>query len=332
MNNKPESPSVLSWMASERLYEEYLFFYLLIIVFWGAVGLFSFGFELSGYSLQQNLFFNFIWFLILAIAMAFTPFWYRLVFGSEARLQRRTKEVQQKIAAIEDPMKREAIKQHIANDGGLAPRTLQKWSLIFLGWCALFEMFFVSSWVRDLALVWQPDWVNSVIDWVRVNTKDLATQGTETQRLFIIYLNGAGDGKVILKQMFENEQVFLNSAFGEVCLLYHAWHVLSFFPILIAAIICLWQLIGWTGSSSLEAKKGIKGYIWLAVITFFMTLMLIGGGGIIIMDVGYRAISVTGLAGWVHDFWLNIAYFFIIIALRLYANWFLIIKNFFIKK
>lgn len=318
-------------MASERLYEEYLFFYLLIIVFWGAVGLFSFGFELSGYSLQQNLLFNFIWFLVLAIAMAFTPFWYRLVFGSKARLQRRTEEIQQQIEAIEDPIKREAIKQHIANDGGLAPRTLQKWSLIFLGWCALFEMFFVSSWVKDLALVWQPEWVNSVIDWVRVNTKDLATQGPKVQKLFMIYLDGAGEGKAMLKKMFENEQIFLKSPFGEACLLYHAWHALSFFPILIASIICLWQLIGWTGSSHLEAKKGIKGYIWLAVITFFMTLMLISGAGIILMDVGYRAGSVTGLAGWIRDFWLHIAYFFIIIALRLYSNWFFIFKSLFTK-
>ncbi|SDC09551.1 hypothetical protein SAMN05421749_103137 [Acinetobacter marinus] len=45
------------------------------------------------------------------------------------------------------------------------------------------------------------------------------------------------------------------------------------------------------------------------------------------MDVGYRAGSVTGLAGWVGDFWLHIAYFFIIIALRLYANWFNIFRN-----
>lgn len=58
-----------------------------------------------------------------------------------------------------------------------------------------------------------------------------------------------------------------------------------------------------------------------------MTLMFIAGSGIILSDVGYRAGSVTGLAGWVGDFWLHIAYFFIIIALRLYANWFNIFKN-----
>ena len=133
------------------------------------MGLFSFGFELSGYSLQQNLLFNFIWFLILATAMAYTPFWYRLVFGTNARLQRRTQEVQQQIEAIEDPIKREAIKQHIANDGGLAPRTLQKWSLIFLGWCALFELFFISAWVKDLMLIWQPVWIQWIIEFMTAN-------------------------------------------------------------------------------------------------------------------------------------------------------------------
>lgn len=230
-------------------------------MFWGFVGLFIFGFELSGYSLQQNLFFNFIWFLVLAVAMALTPFWYRIVFGTKARLQRRTTEIEKQIEAIDDPVKRDAIRQHLANDGGLAPRTLQKWSLIFLGWCALFEMFFVSSWVKDLALVWQPEWVHSVIDLVRINTQDLGAQEREVQKLFMIWLNDAGEGKAMLKQMFESEQVFLYSPFGEVCLLYHAWHALSFFPILIAAIICLWQLIGWTGANNVESKKGIKGYI-----------------------------------------------------------------------
>ncbi|HIQ35989.1 MULTISPECIES: hypothetical protein [Acinetobacter] len=329
MNDKNQSQSVLNWMASERLYEEYLFFYLLIIVFWGFIGLFSFGFELSGYSLQQNLLFNFIWFLTLTITMAFTPIWYRLIFGRKSRLQRRSEKTQQQIEAIKDPIKREAIKQHIANDGGLAPRTLQKWSLIFLGWCALFEMFFVTSWVKDLALVWQPEWVNSVIDWVRANTN--VPPLNVDRKLFLVKLSSDDSGSAMLKQMFGNEQVFLTSVFGRACLLYHAWHVLSFFPILIASIICLWQLIGWTGANQLETKRGIGGYCLLVVITFFMTLMFIGGLFMFIQDVGYRAGSVTGLAGWVHDLWLNIAYFFIILALRLYTNWFLIFKNMLIR-
>lgn len=329
MNDKNQSQSVLNWMASERLYEEYLFFYLLIIVFWGFIGLFSFGFELSGYSLQQNLLFNFIWFLTLTITMAFTPIWYRLIFGRKSRLQRRSEKTQQQIEAIKDPIKREAIKQHIANDGGLAPRTLQKWSLIFLGWCALFEMFFVTSWVKDLALVWQPEWVNSVIDWVRANTN--VPPLNVDRKLFLVKLSSDDSGSAMLKQMFGNEQVFLTSVFGRACLLYHAWHVLSFFPILIASIICLWQLIGWTGANQLETKRGIGGYCLLVVITFFMTLMFIGGLFMFIQDVGYRAGSVTGLAGWVHDLWLNIAYFLIILALRLYTNWFLIFKNMLIR-
>lgn len=237
MNDKNQSQSVLNWMASERLYEEYLFFYRLIIIFWGFIGLFSFGFELSSYSLQQNLFFNFIWFLALTIAMAFTPIWYRLFFGRKSRLQRRSEKTQQQIEAIKDPIKREAIKQHIANDGGLAPRTLQKWSLIFLGWCALFEMFFVSSWVKDLALVWQPEWVNSVINWVRANTN--VPPLNVDRKLFLVKLSSDDSSSAMLKEMFGNEQVFLTSAFGGACLLYHAWHVLSFFPILIASIICL---------------------------------------------------------------------------------------------
>lgn len=274
--NKNKSQSVLSWMASERLYEEYLFFYILIIVFWGAVGLFSFGFELSGYSLQQNLLFNFIWFLILATAMAYTPFWYRLVFGTNARLQRRTQEVQQQIEAIEDPIKREAIKQHIANDGGLAPRTLQKWSLIFLGWCALFELFFISAWVKDLMLIWQPVWIQWIIEFMTANL-NLPPLNID-RKFFLLDLKGS-----IFATQFADEQAFLASPLGDVALVFQFWRTLSFFPILAALIILLWKPIDWLGMSRLDPRyiNGVGKFIWCSVISLFMFLMLVGGMWII---------------------------------------------------
>ena len=265
MNNKNHPQSVLSWMASERLYEEYLFFYILILVFWGAVGLFSFGFELSGYSLQRNLLFNFIWFLILATAMAYTPFWYRLVFGTNARLQRRTQEVQQQIEAIEDPIKREAIKQHIANDGGLAPRKLQKWSLIFLGWCALFELFFISAWVKDLMLIWQPVWIQWIIEFMTANL-NLPPLNID-RKFFDLYLKNS-----ILAKQFTDEQAFLASPLGDVALVFQFWRTLSFFPILAAFIILLWKPIDWLGMTRLDPRyiNGVAKFIWCSVISLFM--------------------------------------------------------------
>ena len=60
-----QSQSIQAWMVSDNLHEEYLFFYIIIILVWFLLGLGTLGFELSGYSLKQNLFFNFVWLIIL---------------------------------------------------------------------------------------------------------------------------------------------------------------------------------------------------------------------------------------------------------------------------
>ncbi|TXJ02960.1 MAG: hypothetical protein E6Q26_04560 [Acinetobacter sp.] len=310
------SQSVLSWMASERLYEEYLFFYILIIVFWGAVGLFSFGFELSGYSLQQNLFFNFIWFLILAFAMAYTPFWYRLVFGSKARLQRRSEEIHQKIEKIEDPIKREAIKQHIANDGGLPPRKLQKWSLIFLGWCALFELFFISAWVKDLTLIWQPFWIQWIIDWMTANL-NLPPLNID-RKFFLLDLEGS-----VFEKQFVNEQAFLASPLGDVALVFQFWRALIFFPILTALIILLWKPIDWLGMTRLDPRyiNGVGKFLWCSVISLFMPIFLWGGVLGLLQVTDSLVLMALSKSMWLENFYLNAMFILIIFSLKIFVGW-----------
>jgi hypothetical protein len=317
MENNNQAQSVYNWMASERLYEEYLFFYILILVFWGAVGLFSFGFELSGYSLQQNLFFNFIWFLILAVAMAYTPMWYRLVFGSKARLERRTQEIQQQIEAITDPIKREAIQQHLANDGGLAPRTLQKRSLIFLGWCAIFELFFISAWVKDLTLIWQPAWIQWIIEWMTANL-NLPPLNVD-RKLFMLDLDGT-----ILAKQFADEQAFLASPLGDVALVFQFWRALSFFPILAALIILLWKPIDWLGMTRLDPRyiNGIGKFLWCSFISFFMFLMFVAAVYGLMRSLDFVVVMVLSKQMWLEYFWKNAFFIFLIFSLKIFVGWF----------
>ena len=273
---KSDKQSVLDWIRSEHLYAEYLFFYFVIIVFWGAIGLFSFGFELSNYILQQNLFFNFIWFLLLATAMAFTPFWYRMVFDSQTKQQRRNAEIQQLIEAIEDPIKRKAIQQYLASNGGLPPIILQKWCLIFLGWCALFELFFISAWVKDLILVWQPAWIQWVIEWMTANL-NLPPLNID-RKFFDLSLKDS-----IFEKQFLNEQTFLASPLGDVALVFQFWRAMIFLPILTVLILLLWKPIDLT---RLDPRyiSGIGTFLWCSLISFFMFLFLIGGIGLLVLS------------------------------------------------
>ncbi len=318
-NNNNES--VYDWMRSNRIYEEYLFKYVIILVFIGAIGFFTFGFEPQGQSLQYSLLANFIYFIVLAIAMALTPLWYKLLFNRGSQRKKRIDIIKLYLDNIEDIQQRQAIQQHLANNGELPPRKAQRWALIFLGWCCLFELFFVTSWVRETTLIWQPDWAMSVIDWVKanINTPPLNID----RKLFMLNANGAGEGSEMIRTFWDSEEDFLSSEFAKVCLLFHAWRALIFFPVLIALMTCLWQVIGWTGLNNLNAKKetGIRGFLYLSVITFFMTLLTWACFMALFQSVNYNIFMVVNKMGWLIQFWVNAGFLFIIFTIRLYVSW-----------
>ncbi len=331
-NNNNES--VYDWMRSNRIYEEYLFKYVIILVFIGAIGFFTFGFELQGQSLQYSLLANFIYFIVLVVAMALMPLWYKLLFNRGSQRQKHIEEIKKNLEKIEDVEQRQAIQQHLANNGELPPRKAQRWALIFLGWCFLFEMFFVSSWVKDMALVWQPDWVNNIIDWIRGNTSKVGIDPPGFNKPFMVYLSGTSAGTELLMTIYTSEEEFLNSEFGKACLLFHAWRVLSFLPILIAYIISFWQMIGWTGANDMNDKKsrGVWGFIYSFVLTLGILLLGLVATGVLVTDVGYFATSVKGVVGWFNDLWfVMMCYFFIIVALIMCAGWFFFFKNLMLK-
>lgn len=137
MSSQP-SESVAGWVASNRLYETYLFFYALILVFWAAVGFFTLGFELPGHSQQANLLWNFLWFLLLAAAMAYTPFWHRLIFKRSIaqRQAERKQEIRNYLVRFprqEWPQIYRALQEQEAGRGDLPPSRIQIGALVLLG-------------------------------------------------------------------------------------------------------------------------------------------------------------------------------------------------------
>lgn len=260
------------------------------------------------------------------MAVAFTPFWYRVVFGSKARLQRRSQEIQQQIEAIEDPIKREAIKQHISNDGGLAPRKLQKWSLIFLSWCALFELFFISAWGKDLTLIWQPIWIQWIIEFMTANL-NLPPLNID-RKFFVLDLEES-----IFEKQFTDEQAFLASPLGHMALVFHFWRAITFFPILAALIILLWKPIYWLGMTRLDPRyiNGVGKFIWCSFISFFMFIFLLGGVGLLLSTSDITPMALSKVM-WLDNFWRNSFFIFIIFSLNIFIGWFYFWKRIYINK
>ena len=319
--------SVLGWMASERLYEEYLFFYVLILVFWAATGFFTFGFEIAGYSPAENLLANFLLFIALAVAMAFTPVWYRLIFGTQARLQRRTDEIYAQVENIEDEEKRRAILQHLEQDGALPPRRLQKWCLIGLAWFALFEIFFVSAWVKDLQLVWQPEWVNKIIAWAHENTS-LPPNHREWK---LFHLTIRFDN--ILSTQFKTEGDFLASEMGKVVVLFHVWRALIFFPTLFMLYMLIGKAIDWLGMNQFRYFR--VGRYWdhdrfsrfVLYSVFFIPIFALGGFFLLFMDLKFTSAMSFNKYSWLGEFQYNFIFVFMIIGFKFIYTWLLFWKD-----
>lgn len=321
------NPNVFEWIQSNRLYEDNLFYYTLIIVAWFFIGFFTLGFEFSGFSQQQNLAINFVWYIALCGCMALAPFWYRLFF-SKTYNQKRINDIQVKIDAIADEQERQAVLDYMSNDGHLPMRPAQRWALVFLGCCCLFEIFYISAWVKDLTLVWQPDWVIHIIDWVKNNTNTPPLN--VDRKLFMVEVKG----DKVLEKMFKNEHDFLNSNFGNTALLFQFWKALIFFPVIFALISILGKGIGWTGLNNIKPinTMNIKSLLWVSFLSFFMFLMMIGVFVGLFQVIGETTLKMLmGKVSWLSSFWINIGYIFFIFGLSLTFGWVLFWKDLMFK-
>lgn len=314
------SQNVLQWMASERLYEEYLFFYVLILVFWAAVGYFSFGFEIEGYSQPENLFVNFLLFLLLATAMALTPLWYRLIFGTHARLARRTQEIYEQVEKIEDEEKRKTILRYLEQDGALPPRKLQKWCLILLGWCAIFELFFISAWVKDLQLIWQPEWIKSIIAWMEnhINTPPL----NQDRKFFYITI----DSNNFLSKFFSSEKEFLESSYGSSVMVFHFFRFFENCIILFCLCILLWDLSDWLGMKrvvprTVNINSFLGGFLFfilsLFLVVFSTIFFFVSPIYMFFRGLRISAIILLSKQIWAQEFWLNSLLTFMFFSIKI---------------
>ncbi len=314
--------SVPGWMQSNRLYESCLFFYVLILVFWAAAGFVTLGFELPGFSPQGNLLWNFLWFLVLAAAMAATPLWYRLMFRRSMAQKQAEWEEEAGNYLLRFPRQERAeiyqvLRRLRADQGDLPPGRLQVWALVFLGWIALFELFFVSAWVKDLQLVWHPAWAEAAIDWVRrhTNTPPIHID----RKLFWLTFETT---RIPLELRTGSEQEFMRSAFGQVVLLGFFFRYLLFFPMLISTGIVLWRPLDWARISRIDPRhiRTVRQFLWSSFLSFFTTFMILSYG-MFITDVDYRATDLISKWAWLNGFWLHILQIFILCGVKMLVGW-----------
>lgn len=321
------SDNVQNWMHSNRLYEDNLFYYTLIIVFWFFVGLGPLGFELDGYSLKQNLFFNFLYYLFICVCMALCPFWFKLFFA-KTHTAKREQEINHHLDEL-DQNERVEIETYLAQTGQLAMRPMQKWALVFLGSYFLFEVFFILAWVKDLSLVWQPEWVSACIEWAKshVNIPPL-----NIDRDWFLLQIDEKEGWVYDK-FYQNEVGFLNSTEGSSVLFYHCLRVFFYLPVLTAFCILLWRPLLWLGVGNINPEyiNGFLSFIracaWSIVMAFFFVVSSL----YLLHFFDTHSIYIQNIGQWTSNFSvIMLCFFFSSMAVRFFAGWFLFWKRVFL--
>lgn len=261
---------------------------------------------------------------MLGAAMGCVPLWCRLLFFRI--LNKRQAEVEEEIndhLARLHPGEREnaykKLKGMYTRQGRLILGSLQIWSLIFIGWVMLFELFVISAWVRDLQLIWQPDWVEAAIDWVRKHTntpplhidRDLFLLSFDNRKLPIISNN-------------IDEQSFMYSKLGEAVLLFHFFRALLYFPFLIALAIVIWRPLDWIGFQNINPRyiDTARQFFWCSFLSIFLIfLILIFAHSMFWRDVGYRASDILGKTDWLSHLWLHVIQVFILLGIKMLVGW-----------
>ncbi|WP_201567781.1 hypothetical protein [Psychrobacter immobilis] len=330
MQTSSNNESIQEWMTSDRLYEEYLFYYLLICLFWFFVGLFSIGIRIPVFNDIQNLILNSVWFLLLCVALSVPKFWYRLIKGKNAHLFQATAKVYETLGSIEDVEQREQVNKQITSNGKLPPNRLETLSLAFLFAFILFDILYTRCWIRDLSLVWQPDWVNACIGWIHNNLS--MPPISEDRQFFNLWFNG-GHSDTVLQELFGDEWAFLASPFGDAAMFYHFIRVVMFVPILAALSIVLWKPLRWLGMQQIDPRNihsvmsFLRSCAWSLIFGFFMAIGTLGFA----TKTTWFTLGLIDQEAWFESLYINGLYIFIVFGIRFFYGWFVFWKNIFFK-
>ncbi len=327
MTENYKTDTIHQWIHSNRLYEVHIFYYALIIAFWVMVGFFSLGFEIDSLSSEKNLFINFIWYLTICLLMTISLVIFCNTYEAnkyEKYLETLEKEIEENLTDEE----KEIVWELIEEQGHTLPTNKQRFAMLFLGGYFLFELFFISSWVKDLALVWEPKWVSVLIEWVRANTDFVSDEGVNHQ-LFSVYISNEDTR---LKSLFTSERDFLSSDFGAAASLYQFLKISSFFFLITAISTILWKILDWIGFEKINPSyiNSFKSVFWSVLITFGLIFMSLGLLMIFCNSINHSSYNLFGKNYWLQGVFWYFPLIFFVIMLKYVLMWLILCKNLFI--
>lgn len=234
------------------------------------VGMFSLGFEINGFSPAKNLFFNFMWYLSICVLMITSLIVFCTTYEAN-KYQKYLATLEQEIEEYLNDEEKEVIWEVIENDGHTLPTNKQRYAILFLGCYVLFEVFFILAWVKDMALVWEPNWANVLIEWVRDNTNFVSDKDRIGYKLFSVRIKSSDEE---LYKLYTSEREFLASSFGAATALFQVFRTFVGLPFsLLSMAMILWRPVEWLGFTRLDPRHihSFGSFIFSSIATFVST-------------------------------------------------------------
>lgn len=323
---KPNVQSATDWVTSAtRLYEKYIFGYAIVLILWITFSTFILGFEFSFFSPSTNFFLNFVCFVLLSVGFIWVC--KRVNFFSKE-----SNEIEQKIKAYlkdnTNPNAEQDIRKQLSDQGKLPPNKLQTRAIMFIGISILFEVFFVTSWVKNMALVWQPAWVDYLVHLVKDN---LFVSGNENGAVWLNFTTHTKffdfklmDSYPFLYHTFTSEQDFLKSSYADVACLFHLWRFFSFPAMVVAVLILMWQVLGWHGADKYRFNHitGIWDVIKKLGWSAFAFVVMCGFLYAYMFSIGRSAESVSGLGALFGYLFFLLPHINVAFCIKYLMNWY----------
>lgn len=332
MSHHKHSDTAHQWIYSNRLYEVHIFYYTLIIIFWVIVGFVSLGFEIGSFSSTQNLLLNFVWYLTVCLLMITSLIIFCNTYEAnkyKRYLENLEREIEEKLTDEE----KEIVCDLIQEQGHTLPTNKQRYALLFVGCYALFELFVVSAWIKDMTLIWQPDWVLAIIEWVKSNSTVVSVSANGGS---FFSFNAFITKSNLLYDYYQDGKLFLNSELGKSAMFMSFIKLISFVPVIYSLCLVFWKMFGWISGDHLmrRASSEVWGFIWVSSLVLFMNfVMLLGILAIIVgMNFDMRILPIiSGKLGWLDVFGWNLFYLCYVFGLHISYRWLCLIFRPFIN-
>lgn len=312
------------------LFEQHVFFYSMMMSGILIIASSTFGFGMNTFSPSVYMLINFLWYIFLGTVIFYTPLLYRLLFSRFVNSTKYEAEIKAMLSKIEDPHDKTVLEDYFANNGKLSPNKKQNYALAIIFCILLMDLFILHAWTvgSDRHLVWKPDWVQSIINFVHAHL-DLPPL-SKNDGFFILNLDNS-----YLKRHYANEAVLVASPLADSGFLYHMWRVITIIPLLVCIKIIIWKALDWLGATQVNPKNitGVRSFIWSSLATLIMVFMMLVTPFAYLMGTTFMSLPVMYSPGtWAEQTAMELlAFANVILGIKLTLGWFSFWKRVFSK-